>query len=114
MLLTSITCLDDQVVAEKMRNIAERVSGSRILAEQAADEAVAVFRQTDSAADAINAGVAFLKRASGVSLPNTESATPREPQAIDFMAWGERHPIERIGLGVVAFALLILTAWGLS
>lgn len=60
MLLTPITSLNDQTVAEAMREIAQKRHCDTILTEQSVDEAVRLFQSGASRGEAINSGLALI------------------------------------------------------
>lgn len=61
MLLTTITCFQDQMVAEEMRAIATRMEADHGIIELAADEALATYQQCGDHNAAILAGIAFVR-----------------------------------------------------
>lgn len=63
MLLTTITCFQDQMVAEEMRAIATRMEADHGIIELAADEALATYQESGDHNAAIAAGIAFVRAA---------------------------------------------------
>src|SRR6185369_3947542 len=105
MLLTTITSLDDQEIAERMRAIAVRLHCNRALTEQAADEAVMTYQRTGSADKALSSGIEFIwSFRQPVEVPTSPAANDhvRDP-----FTWVESWPVIVGALGV---ALLMLYA----
>lgn len=118
MLLTTIHCLDDQHVAERMRRIAGTLHASDQVAEQAADTAVAAYQATGSIQFALAEGIRFVEEASAerqrlLRLARTPAESDPEPSLpLIHFAWIERPAVLAIAAGVVA-GIVILRAVGL-
>lgn len=106
MLLTSPISLADQSVAERMREIARRMQSSPTLAEQAADEAVRVYRVTNDRSEAIKAGMEFLVEARADAPDARPELLPPQPAS-----WVNSWPFLLIALAGAA-AMYVGRAFG--
>lgn len=110
MLTTTITCLSDQTVAERMRVIARRMQCDYALTEQAADEAVRTYQVTDSIAEGLNAGLAVIQSARAGQPPE------RADDRADIVR-GDLFRVDRVTnfvLWTCAAVLAALIAWGIA
>lgn len=118
MLLTTIHCLDDQHVAERMRALAGTLHASPQVADQAADEAVSAYQASGSVSVALGAGIRFVEEATAerqrlLRLAREPSEADPEPALpLIHFEWIERPAVLAIAAGVVA-GIVILRAVGL-
>ena len=109
MLLVTLTSIDDQVAADRMRRVAVRMHAAAPFTEWAVDEAVSVYRETGDMGKAINAGVEFLHRV--FSAPQGEHG-PGEDTPPPPFAWVESWPSIAAGL-VIGLVIVVASASGM-
>lgn len=103
MLLTTIGCLADQSVAERMREVALRLHCNYALAEQAADEALGAYQTGLSEEAAIRVGIDFIQ---GVRREREPSDNPpTDPSGRVPFGWVDSWPF---------IILMILAACGMA
>jgi len=108
MLLVTLDSYDDQVVADRMRRVAQRMHAAAPFTEWAVDEAVSVYRETGETAAAISAGVEFLHRvfSGGDSHPTPTPPAPPRP-----FEWVE-NPLVIGGAFIAAIGLFVARVAG--